>query len=55
MEDNHNSNMDLSNWMGNLPPVLVETSLKKLAIPGSHISGAYNLDSTLPLAPGKSF
>ena len=47
------TNEDNSQWMTNLPVSLTTKPLNQLAIPGSHDSGAYYLDPSLPLSPGK--
>ncbi|XP_066930790.1 PI-PLC X domain-containing protein 2-like [Clytia hemisphaerica] len=43
-----------SRWMSNLPSHLTKISLNRLAIPGSHNSGAYSLNPTTPMSPDKS-
>lgn len=43
-----------SRWMSNLPSHLTKISLNRLAIPGSHNSGAYSLNPTTPMSPGKT-
>ena len=49
-------NIDMSEWMTNLSAHIVENvPINQLAIPGSHDSGAFWLDPTTPLAPGKYF
>jgi len=40
-------------WMTNLPERLTKIPINKLAIPGSHNSGAYELDPTTPISPGR--
>lgn len=44
---------DNSQWMANLPVALTTFPITQLAIPGSHDSGAYYLDSKSPISPGK--
>ena len=45
--------LNLSDWMGNLPKKLTMLPLTQLAIPGTHDSGAYDLDVSLPIAKGR--
>ena len=40
-------------WMSKLPSHLTKIPLNRLAIPGSHNSGAYSLDPTTPMSPGR--
>lgn len=47
--------IDLSQWMTNLPEPLTKIPLNKLAIPGSHDSGAYYLDPNTPVSSGICF
>ena len=41
---------DMSQWMKNLPEQATQEPLNRLAIPGSHDSGAYWFNLTLPLS-----
>ena len=43
---------DTATWMTNLPESVTSLPIRSLAIPGSHDSGAYQLDLTRPVAPG---
>lgn len=43
---------DYSQWMTDLPEPLTKIPINKLAIPGSHDSGAFYLDPSTPIAPG---
>ena len=45
--------LNLSDWMGNLPKKLTMLPLTQLVIPGTHDSGAYDLDVSLPIAKGR--
>ena len=46
---------NLSEWMTNLPDYATDKPILNLAIPGSHDSGAYWIDPSTPVAPGKFF
>eukprot|EP00795_Rhopilema_esculentum_P005584 gene5584-10785_t len=46
--------LDLENWMAQLPTNLQCVPVNKLAIPGSHDSGAFYLDKTSKIAPDES-
>lgn len=43
--------LDLANWMKNLPTKLHTVPLNQLSLPGSHDSGAFFLDKNSPVAP----
>ncbi|GFR68267.1 PI-PLC X domain-containing protein 2 [Elysia marginata] len=43
-------NQSTADWMANLPQSLQQLPLSKIAIPGSHDTGAYNLDVNGPVA-----
>merc|ERR1712226_1233509 len=50
-DDESSRAVDLTEWMTNLPNTLHDVPLNQLAIPGSHDSGAYWLNTDLPIAP----
>eukprot|EP00794_Sanderia_malayensis_P004239 gene4239-4802_t len=49
-----NLDLDLNNWMSNLPTSLHKKPVTGLCIPGSHDSGTFSLDKNSKIAPNES-